>query len=168
MKILVTGGAGFIGSHLVEKLLAEKHTVIVIDNFDSFYSKERKIENVLDSLNLKIDLSALSTEQKIGFLINDLKKENYKLYIEDICNYSEIKQIFKKEKPEFVINLAALAGVRPSILNPLKYQKVNIQGFLNILEICKELNIKKVIQASSSSVYGNCEDEIYSENVCSL
>lgn len=166
MKILVTGGAGFIGSHLVEELLNKGHKVVVIDNFDSFYSKARKIENIKDSLNLEIDLNNFcnNDEEKLKFLKNNLNIENYKLYIEDIRNYDGIKEIFEKEKPEYIVNLAALAGVRPSILNPLKYEEVNIKGFLNIMEICKDLNIKKVIQASSSSVYGNCVEDICSES----
>ena len=146
MNILITGGAGFIGSHLVEKFLKEKHRVVVVDNFDSFYSIDTKISNVLEStnnINLKEKFLNLDNDEKLKFLSKNTESNNYKLYIEDICNLKNLREIFKNENIEFVINLAALAGVRPSLLRPFDYEKVNIKGFLNILELCKEFKIKK-------------------------
>ena len=168
MNILITGGAGFIGSHLVEKFLKEKHRVIVVDNFDSFYSMDTKISNVLEStnnINLKEKFLNLDDDEKLKFLSKNTESNNYRLYIEDICNLENLKEIFKNENIEFVINLAALAGVRPSILRPFDYERVNIKGFLNILELCKEFKIKKLIQASSSSVYGNAKADIFTEDI---
>ena len=168
MNILITGGAGFIGSHLVEKFFKEKHRVVVVDNFDSFYSIDTKISNVLEStnnINLKEKFLNLDNDEKLKFLSKNTESNDYKLYIENICNLENLKEIFKNENIEFVINLAALAGVRPSILRPFDYEKVNIKGFLNILELCKEFKIKKLIQASSSSVYGNAKADIFTEDI---
>ena len=89
MNILITGGAGFIGSHLVEKFLKEKYRVIVVDNFDSFYSIDTKISNVLESINkmeLKKEISKLNNDKKLDFLSENTKTNNYRLYVEDICN----------------------------------------------------------------------------------
>lgn len=152
MKILVTGGAGFIGSHLCEKLMSLNHQIINVDNCHDFYSKKVKIRNILESTsNIKY------FNEIINF--KDLKKivnsSNYKLYINNIINIKELDNIFAKEKPELIINLAGLAGVRPSIETPLLYEEVNIKGTMNLLELCKKYGIKKFIQASSSSVYGN-------------
>lgn len=167
MKILVTGGAGFIGSHLAEKLMEADYSIVVVDNFDSFYSENKKILNILESFKLTGEFENISKinekEKKLNHLKNIISDKKYKLYIENICNMKNMEKIFMEERPDMVINLAALAGVRPSIQNPLKYQEVNIQGFLNILELCHKFNIDKLIQASSSSVYGNCKDDIYSE-----
>ena len=168
MNVLITGGAGFIGSHLVEKFLKEKHRVIVVDNFDSFYSMDIKVLNVLESINkkeLKEKILALKDDEKLISLIKYTESDNYKLYVEDICNLENLKEIFIKENIDFIVNLAALAGVRPSILRPFDYERVNVKGFLNILEICKELKINKLIQASSSSVYGNSKADIFTEDI---
>lgn len=164
MKILVTGGAGFIGSHLCEKLLAEGHVIINIDNFDEFYDYKIKIKNIFESFKKekecikfleKIKNKNLEKEEVLKKIKKIFNNDLYRLYCEDIRDLKKIENIFKKEKPEFVINLAGLAGVRPSIERPQEYIDVNIGGFINILELCKKYNVKKVIQASSSSVYGN-------------
>lgn len=152
MKILVTGGAGFIGSHLCEKLLSLNHKIINVDNFHDFYSKKVKIRNVLEStLNIKHFNEVIELEN----LKKIVNSSNYKLYINNIINIKELDNIISKEKPELIINLAGLAGVRPSIETPLLYEEVNIKGTMNLLELCKKYGIKKFIQASSSSVYGN-------------
>ncbi|WP_462425272.1 GDP-mannose 4,6-dehydratase [Fusobacterium sp. THCT13E1] len=159
MKILVTGAVGFIGSHLIERLLKENHKVIGIDNFDEYYSLDIKCRNVLESIEKRGELVSVlklkNREEKIAYLIKITSSEDYKLYYSDIRDKKNLEEIFKKEKPEFVINLAGLAGVRPSLEKPLEYEEVNVRGTMNILEICKKLGIKKFIQASSSSVYGN-------------
>jgi nucleoside-diphosphate-sugar epimerase len=134
MRILITGVAGFIGSHLAEKLLNEGMYVTGIDNFDEFYSRELKEKN-------------LSNIQKSKFGKNFTFKEL------DICFENNFKEL--TEEIDIVIHLAAKAGVRPSIENPQEYIKVNIMGTQNILDFMKDRGIKKIIFASSSSVYGN-------------
>jgi len=130
--ILVTGGAGFIGSHLIDKLLDMGKEVICIDNFDPFYGIKLKKTNIRTHLT----------------------NPNYTMYEEDIRNISQIDEIFKKTKPGIVIHLAAKAGVRPSVEDPKEYSEVNINGSLNILECCVKYEVKKFINGSSSSVYG--------------
>jgi len=132
MNIAITGGAGFIGSHLCEKLIDLGFKIICIDNFDDFYSPDIKEDNIL----------------KIA------SNNNFKLYRLDICDLNRLEEIFLKNNIEIVIHLAARAGVRPSIKNPLLYGRVNILGTINLLECCRKYNIKKFIFASSSSVYG--------------
>ncbi|WP_300358689.1 GDP-mannose 4,6-dehydratase [Fusobacterium sp.] len=159
MNIVVTGGAGFIGSHLCEELLTYGHRVINIDNFHEFYSVDIKVRNVLESTgNLKY-ISELenikSKEEKIRKLCELTESENYKLYYTDIRDILDLEDIFSKENVNLVINLAGLAGVRPSLLEPISYEEVNIKGYMNLLEMCVKYNVKKFIQASSSSVYGN-------------
>jgi UDP-glucuronate 4-epimerase len=129
MKILITGVAGFIGSTLAERLCKEDHSLVGIDNFDAFYARKKK-------------------EQNLEVLV---KRENFEFREGDILNTS-----FLSELPLFdlVIHIAAKAGVRPSIENPKEYLDVNIMGTQNLLELCKERNCKKFIFASSSSVYG--------------
>lgn len=133
MNILVTGGAGFIGSHLVDHLLIEGHQVICLDNFDDFYEPELKRRNISKAMkNLK-----------------------FRLVIGDLREHEKLRDIFAAERIEQVVHLAARAGVRPSIKDPLLYAEVNIRGTLNLLEICRQFGVKKFIFASSSSVYGN-------------
>lgn len=133
--------------------------MIGIDNFDEYYSLNIKCRNVLESIEKRGELASVlklkNREEKIAYLIKITSSEDYKLYYSDIRDKKNLEEIFKKEKPEFVINLAGLAGVRPSLEKPLEYEEVNVRGTMNILEICKKLGIKKFIQASSSSVYGN-------------
>ncbi|MGL5056215.1 MAG: GDP-mannose 4,6-dehydratase [Fusobacteriaceae bacterium] len=159
MKIIVTGAAGFIGSHLVEKLLELGHSVIGIDNFHDFYSENIKIKNVLESLNkveyLKKILLEKTKESKINSLLKITNSDSYSLEYCDLKDSQKVEEIFKKSKIDMVINLAGLAGVRPSLENPLEYEKVNVGGYLNLLECCKKYNTIKFIQASSSSIYGD-------------
>ncbi len=144
MNILVTGGAGFIGSTLADKLLKiESNNVIVIDNFDDYYSPKLKEKNIKHNLDNK----------------------KYKLYRGDICDKSLLSRIFNESKIDIVVHIAASAGVRPSIDKPLDYVKNNIEGTINILEVMKENNVKKIVFASSSSIYGNCKEEIFSEDL---
>ncbi len=134
MIYLVTGAAGFIGANLCQRLLADAtNTVIGIDNLNNYYDVSLK----------KYRLSTLT-----GF-------SNFQFIEIDISDKSSIDQIFSDHTPDYVINLAAQAGVRYSITNPDAYIKSNIVGFYNILEACRNYPVKHLIYASSSSVYGN-------------
>jgi len=132
MKILVTGAAGFIGSHLCEALI-EEHEIVGLDNFCDFYDIKIKRKNL----------------HKL------VKFDNFQIIKTDIRNQSDLEDIFSKHKFDLIIHLAAMAGVRPSISDPVHYTEVNINGTVNLLEQCKKHGIKKFVFASSSSVYGN-------------
>ena len=140
--ILITGGAGFIGSTLVEKLL-RNNKVVVIDNFNNYYSPEIKNNNIKNFVN----------------------NENFKIYKCDIRSRLDVKKVFDENKIDFVVHLAAMAGVRPSIDNPILYQEVNGLGTQIILEEAKLHNVKKLVLASSSSVYGNCKNIPFKEDM---
>lgn len=163
MTYLVTGGSGFIGSHLVEKLLKNGHSVINVDNFDDFYDYQIKIKNTLESVRKNTDFKFSDKKTDIENLIDHSKSDNYILYFQDIRNKEGLKKIFTDHHIDFVIHLAALAGVRPSIERPLEYEEVNIRGTMNLWELCTQFKIKKFICASSSSVYGNNEKNPFSE-----
>ncbi len=141
MKILVTGCAGFIGFHLSSKL-AKKHEVFGIDNLNDYYDK-----------NLKISRLKLLKKLK-NFHFNNI----------DIRNKKKLNNFYKKNDFKYIVHLAAQAGVRYSITHPDSYIDNNINGFLNILECCKSNNIKHLIYASSSSVYGGNKILPFSEN----
>ncbi len=141
MEILLTGGAGFIGSHLSEKIIDIGHRLTCIDNFNSSYDPALKEDNLKNIMNRK----------------------NFELYRADILDRKVMEDIFSGRKFDMVIHLAAMAGVGPSIANAPIYEKVNIGGTLNLLENCKKNNIKKFIFASSSSVYGGNEKTPFSE-----
>ncbi len=139
----ITGGAGFIGSTLSEKLLELGNKVIAIDNFCDFYNPEIKENNVKELL----------------------KNSNFKLYRNDIRDRQAVKKIFDENKIDVVMSLAAMAGVRPSIENPCLYQEVNCLGLQNILEEMKLHGVKNGVLASSSSVYGNCKEVPFREDM---
>lgn len=130
---LVTGGAGFIGSHLIDRLLEEGNKVICFDNFDNFYNPVMKWGNVTPHVNNK----------------------NFKLVSGNVVDKRSLEKAFQEGKIDAVIHLAAQAGVRPSVQNPGLHFEVNVLGTVNVLEFCNKYNIKKVVFASSSSVYGN-------------
>ena len=140
-KVLITGAAGFIGFHLSKSLLKKNFDVVAVDNLNDYYSVELK------KSRLEILTKNFTRFDKI-----------------DITNFNELKTCFIKEKPDLVIHLAAQAGVRYSLENPNSYVQNNIVGFFNILEICKNFNIEKLIFASSSSVYGNSNKYKFDEN----
>lgn len=138
---LITGGAGFIGSTLAEALLKNENRVVVIDNFCSFYDPKIKEKNIEKAI----------------------KKEKYKIYNADIRDKEKVEEIFANNDIDCIIHLAAMAGVRPSIENPILYQEVNGMGTQNILESAKKYNVKNLVMASSSSVYGNCKEVPFKE-----
>ncbi len=157
---LVTGGAGFIGSHLVEKLLSEGNKVINVDNFNNYYDVNIKINNVIESVGIQ-----KNENLKLTNLKNEVESNvnNYILEIVDIRDINEMTRIFEENKIDAVAHLAAAAGVRPSIQDPLLYEEVNVRGTMNVLELMKKNDIKKFVCASSSSVYGNNEKVPFSE-----
>jgi UDP-glucuronate 4-epimerase len=132
-NILVTGGAGFIGSHLVDRLLAEGGwRVTVVDDFNDFYAPEVKRENVRAHV----------------------QSASYRLFEADIRNRASLEEVFKEEKFDCIVHLAARAGVRPSLAEPLLYAETNINGTLNLLELARAYEVKQFVFGSSSSVYG--------------
>lgn len=163
MIYLITGGSGFIVSHLIERLLRNGHSVINIDNFDDFYNYQIKIKNTLESIDKISDFEFSDKETDIKHLASLSHTHNYTLYYQDIRDKKGLENIFKSHSIDMVIHLAALAGVRPSIERPLEYEEVNVRGTMNLWELCKDFNIKKFICASSSSVYGNNEKTPFAE-----
>lgn len=136
-NVLVTGGAGFIGSHLVELLLAEGGwRVTVVDDFNDFYAPAIKRRNVQPHLD----------------------NPNFSLAEIDIRDFSALSLLFRQQKFEAIVHLAARAGVRPSLLEPALYTETNVQGTLNLLELAREFAVQQFVFGSSSSVYGaNCQ-----------
>jgi len=141
MKILITGVAGFIGYHLAKSLINAGSNIVGIDNLNSYYDLDLKRARLLD-----------------------LKKTKFSFYKVDICNQKELKNIFSKNSFDVIIHLAAQAGVRYSIENPQEYIQSNINGFFNILELSRNNNIKHLIFASSSSIYGQNENSSFEES----
>ena len=140
-KILLTGGAGFIGSNLVERLLTAGHRLLVVDDFNDFYSPEIKRRN-------------FSTVRTLGTV--DLMEA-------DICDRDRMASTFEQFVPEVVIHLAARAGVRPSLEQPLLYEQTNVRGTLLLLELARKHSAHKFVFASSSSVYGSTSRVPFSE-----
>lgn len=142
MNLLVTGGAGFIGSHLCEALLQKGHFVICLDNFNSYYDpkiKERNIKKCLEN-------------------------SNFTLLRKDVTKAEGLEEVFQHNKIDQIVHLAAAVGVRDSIQRPLYFEEVNVKGTLNILEMCRKHNVKKLVFASSSSVYGENKKTPFSES----
>ena len=142
MKILVTGSAGFIGSMLCLKLLERGDEIIGIDNHNDYYDPMIK-ESRLKRLN---------------------KYSNYKHYRLDICDQKDLKDVFKNHQPIKVVNLAAQAGVRYSLENPLAYINSNVVGFIHVLENCRQHKVEHLVYASTSSVYGSNTKMPFSEH----
>ncbi len=140
MKVIITGAAGFIGSHVAEKLLARGDEIVALDIFDDFYDpriKRANLEGVLGKI---------------------------RLYEDDIRDREAMERIFEEERPEAVVHLAARAGVRPSLENPPLYVDVNINGTMSLLEAARRFPVENFVFTSSSSVYGNNEKVPFSED----
>ena len=129
---LITGAAGFIGSHLVDRLLAEDWRVLAVDNFDPFYDSFIKERN----------------------LAHHASNRRFTLIRADVRDFSALRELISDKLPEVIVHLAAKAGVRPSIDDPLGYYDVNVRGTQNLLELAKDFSVRQFVFASSSSVYG--------------
>lgn len=141
MKILVTGSAGFIGFHLAKRLLDEGHEVVGIDNFNSYYA-----------VVLKRNRHAILE-----------KYENYHGIQGDLADHVFLRELFERQQFPVVCHLAAQPGVRYSLTHPFEYQKSNLEAFLSVLEACRHGKVKRLVYASSSSVYGNSKKLPFSE-----
>jgi UDP-glucuronate 4-epimerase len=133
MNFLVTGGAGFIGSHVCERLLHDGHSVWAFDELNDFYDPQIKRANLRAIQSLALP---------------------FEFFHGDLCDADAVNEIFSAAKFDQVIHLAARAGVRPSLEQPALYQRVNVEGTVNILEAARKTGVKKITIASSSSVYG--------------
>ena len=140
MRILVTGGAGFIGSHLVERLLLLGHDIAILDDFNDFYDPQIKRQNI----------AAVAKDVAIHHL--------------DLRDSGAVRNLFHREKFEAIAHLAARAGVRPSIQNPQLYYDTNVDGTLHLLDAARVTGVERFIFASSSSVYGNSKSVPFSED----
>ena len=139
--ILVTGAAGFIGSSLVDRLLRENRRVIGLDNFDPFYPRELKHEN----------------------LRRASRSRDFRLIEADIRGCASLARSLRGEEIDAVVHLAALAGVRPSLERPSEYADVNVRGSCDVVELARQLGVNRMVFASSSSVYGERASEAFSE-----
>ena len=144
--VLLTGGAGFIGSHLAEALLRRGFRLAIVDNLDSFYDTSLKKANL----------------EAIG------RAGTYEFHAVDIREAEPLSRVMALTHPAVVIHLAARAGVRPSIAQPRLYERVNVAGTLNLLELCRQFHVDKFIFGSSSSVYGATSCVPFSENQVEL
>ncbi|MFJ5283375.1 NAD-dependent epimerase/dehydratase family protein [Pseudomonas sp. NPDC088429] len=141
MKVLVTGAAGFIGAHCVLRLMRDGHSVVGLDNFNSYYDPQLKHDRVQ------------WVREQVG---------DFQLATVDLADAAAVDALFVRERPQVVIHLAAQAGVRYSLENPRAYLDSNLNGFLNILESCRHHPVEHLIYASSSSVYGANQHTPYS------
>lgn len=147
MKILITGGAGFIGSATAKALMDRGDEVVLIDNFNDYYDPKLKRDRIGKFLKGYKGKSVRNASRRaVG---------GFTLYKGDIRDEKFIDRVFRKERPQKVLNLAAMAGVRSSIDNPKLYADVNIMGFIHLLEAAVKYKVKNFVYASSSSVYGN-------------
>jgi len=148
MKILVTGAAGFIGFHLAESLVNSGHEVVGIDNINNYYDVNLKFSR-LEQAGIRRHLI-----KENGKLALSENHDNYRFSKMDITDLPKLEQLYKKENFEYVVHLAAQAGVRYSIENPHAYVQSNLVGFVNLLECCRHYKTAHFLYASSSSVYG--------------
>ncbi|MDP3312609.1 NAD-dependent epimerase/dehydratase family protein [Lutibacter sp.] len=154
-KVLITGMAGFIGYHLAKLLAKEGYEVVGLDNINDYYDVGLKYARLADlGFKNEFEYNQLIELENISFI---------KL---DLIDLTQLKELFKNKQFDYVVNLAAQAGVRYSIENPHTYVDSNITGFLNILECCRTYPVEHLVFASSSSVYGLSEDIPFKEDSC--
>lgn len=146
MKVLVTGAAGFIGFHLVKKLIKEGHQVVGIDNINDYYSVQLKLDRLSQ---VGIDVAQIVSHQAVLSSVS-----SFQFIKMDLLDMDQLLGLFEEHHFDYVINLAAQAGIRYSLENPRSYLKSNVEGFFNILECCRLHPPGKLVYASSSSVYG--------------
>ncbi len=164
MKVLVTGAAGFIGSHLVKYLLGRGDSVVGVDNLNDYYPRKLKYARLAE-LGIR-DAEDMLSEKASEFQIPQAPSRfvsKFRFYLCDIADRKVLPQIFEKERFDAVVNLAAQVGVRYSIENPFAYVDSNLVGFVNILECCRHFSVSNLVYASSSSVYGGNEKVPFSE-----
>ena len=170
MKVLVTGGAGFIGSYVSRALIRRGDDVVSLDNFNEYYPRECKEFNV-DLINMLVGLPVKTNLAEIQPVFDKMesyysvseKKGSFKFYESDITDAQKMNEIFKDNKIDAVIHLAAWGGVPMSIEKPVTYANVNVVGTVNLLDACRNFGVKKFIFGSSSSVYGNRKGKIVTE-----
>lgn len=155
--VLVTGGAGFIGSHVAEALLERGDEVIIVDDMNDYYDVRIK-EGNLELLRVKAK-NLITMQQTNNKTVEDILS----IYRGDINNQTLMRQIFDTHKPQWICHLAARAGVRPSIDDPLLYATANVMGTINMLEYSHEYNVTNVVISSSSSIYGESTSTYFSE-----
>ncbi len=141
MKVLLTGAAGFVGSHLADALLARGDEVCALDNFNAYYDPARKERNIQAAL----------------------KNPRYKMHRVDLRDYEGLQVLFERERPDKICHIAGMAGVRYSVAHPMLYEEVNVRGTLHLLELAQKSRIEHVVIASSSSVYGGRTTVPFSE-----
>ncbi|NEW77860.1 MAG: NAD-dependent epimerase/dehydratase family protein [Gelidibacter sp.] len=155
-KVLITGMAGFIGHHLAKLLVESNYEVVGLDNINDYYDPQLKYARLRD-LGFDTDTIEYNKLQKLD-AISFIKL--------DLTDLMQLKNLFKEQQFDYVVNLAAQAGVRYSLENPHAYVDSNITGFLNILESCRAFPVEHLLFASSSSVYGLSEDIPFQEDNC--
>lgn len=141
-RVLLTGGAGFIGSHTAEALLRRGFQLSIVDNLDNFYEPNRKRNN-------------LEQVRHAG---------DFEFHEVDICDADRLREVVRRARPDVIIHLAARAGVRPSIEQPVLYERVNVSGTVNVLEVARASHVGRVIFGSSSSVYGATSSVPFAED----
>lgn len=150
-KILITGAAGFIGYHLSERLLKEHYLVTGLDNINDYYSRDLKYGRLEQ---LGINRSSIEKDQGTPLMANGNRTGKFTFFKADLSDREAMEELFDRHEFDAVINLGAQAGVRYSLNHPHEYTRSNVEGFLNILEGCRKNDVKHLIFASSSSVYG--------------
>ena len=144
--VLITGGAGFIGSHLASALLRRGSKIAILDNLNDFYDPELK----------RLNLAEIGRSGKFEFVLAD------------ICDRTAVRDLFARLRPASLVHLAARAGVRPSVENPALYYETNVTGTAHLFEACRDFNVQKIVFASSSSVYGTRSPVPFRENALML